>query len=59
MWQYNPQYNPQHKCSKRGGEGGVKGRLNNVKKTAQLAHVAFPKRSDLAPDGGVYCNIMS
>jgi len=27
----------------REGGGGVKGRLNNVKKTAQLAHVGFPK----------------
>ena len=25
------------------GGGGVKGRLNNVKKNAQLAHVGFPK----------------
>ena len=26
-------------------EGGVKGRLNNVQKTAQLAHIGFPKLS--------------
>ena len=26
-----------------GRGGGVKGRLNNVKKNAQLAHVGFPK----------------
>ena len=44
MWQYNPQYNPQHKCSKRGGEGGVKGRLNNVQKTDEMVPRDVPKR---------------
>ena len=34
------QKNLQHTCSKR---GRVKGRLNNVKKTSQLANVGFPK----------------
>ena len=35
------QTNLQHTCSKRGG--GVKGRLNNVKKNAQLVLDGFPK----------------
>ena len=35
IWRYNPQYNPQHKCSKMRG-GGVKGRLNNVKKNRRF-----------------------
>ena len=32
----------QHTCSKRGGWGVVKGRLNNVKKNALLVGVGFP-----------------
>ena len=35
-------FNLQHTSSKRGG-WGVKGRLNNVKKTALLAKGGFPK----------------
>ena len=35
------QKNLQHTCSKR-GSGGVKGRLNNVKKNAQLVRDGFP-----------------
>ena len=41
IWRHNPRYNPQHKCSKT--RGGVKGRLNNVKKTDDLVRENVPK----------------
>ena len=48
IWRYNPQYNPQHKCSQTRGGGGVKGRLNNVKKNRQFGSGGRPLGFTLA-----------
>ena len=43
IWRYNLQYNPQHKCSKTRGGGGVKGRLNDVKKNRRFGSGGRPE----------------